>query len=240
MGVWAGTPPQRGEFDREIPLKGTLGDVVEEEEFVKTIASCRVVIVDRSTNTYHRLESNLEAGLVKILLARHDTLSIKAQDGPYSVVVEGKTILHIVDVRRTADDGSITYFVVKAGGRTARETEALVKLLNNQLPKSSRDRFVLVTNKDITKGRVNAAGNILHTREVRNDAETSRVHDALLECGGRAKVWHLAHRLPDLHLANLWTAVWDLIDRGLAIHDHQSSANVLASAGSWIRAVSKE
>lgn len=143
-----GTPPQRGEFDREIPFKGTLGDEVEEEEFVKTIASCRVVILDRSTNTYHRLESNLEAGLVKILLARHDTLAIKGQDGPYSVIVEGKTILHIVDVRRTAVGGAITYFVVKAEGSTARATAGLVKLLNNQLPKNSGDRFVLVTNRD--------------------------------------------------------------------------------------------
>src|SRR3546814_102092 len=137
-------------------------------------------------------------------------------------------------------DGYSTDFVVKAEGRTALETAAVVKLLNNQLPKSSRDRFVLVTNEDITKGRVNAAWNILHTREVRNDAEASRVHEALLERGGLAKVWHLAHRLPDLHLANIWTAVWDLIDRGLAIHDRRSSANVLMSAGSWIRAVSKE
>lgn len=198
------------------------------------------MLVDRSTNTYHRLESNLEAGLVKILLARHDTLSIKAQDGPYSVAVEGRTVLHIVDVRRTATDGSVTYFVVKAEGRTARETAALVKLLNNHLPNNSRDRFVLVTNKDITKGRVKAAEHILHARQVGSDLETARVHEALLDCGGRARIWHLAHRLPDLHLANIWTAVWDLIDRGHAIHDHANPGEVLPSAGSWVRAVSKE
>lgn len=198
------------------------------------------MIVDRSTNTYHRLESNLEAGLVKILLARHDTLAIKAQDGPYSVIVEGKTVLHIVDVRRTAAGGAITYFVVKAEGSTARATAGLVKLLNNQLPKNSVDRFVLVTNRDITKGRVNAAENILHTREVRNNSETSRVHDALLEHGGRAKVWHLAQRLPDLSLANIWTAVWDMLDRQLAIFDHPTPENIIMSEGSWIRAISKD
>ncbi|MGV4796312.1 hypothetical protein [Rhizobium sp. F40D2] len=210
-----------------------------DEEHVMTTSSSRVATVDPVTNTYHRMESGLESDLVTILLARHDTQRIKAQDGPHPYVVEGNRHEHMIDVLWGADDGSSTRFAVKPSGRTAERTRGEMQLLNNQLPKESRDRFVLVTDEEITKGRVNLAQNILHTRKVLNEFDTARVHEALLAMGGLARVWQLSERLPDLYLSAVCTAVCDLVDKGLIIYDHPKPEDVIFSTASWVRAVRK-
>ncbi|MGR9503672.1 hypothetical protein ACU8MW_08140 [Rhizobium leguminosarum] len=216
--------------------------MVEEDDYehVKTTASSRVGKVDRKNNTYHRMESGLEADLVTILLARHDTASIKAQDGPHRYTVEGKVQEHIIDVGRVAVNGSYTLFAVKPEGETAERTRGEMKLLNNQLHKDSPDRFVLVTDQDITKARVNLARNILHTRDVLNDSDTARVLAALLELGGCARIWQLAEALPDLYLSAVSTAVWDLFDKEIIVHAHPEPEAVLVSRASWIRVIVKE
>lgn len=202
-----------------------------------TLASSRVAMLDRETNTYHRMESGLEADLVTILLVRNDTRRIKAQDGPHSFLVEGKRHQHTIDVLREARDGSTTRYAVKPSGHTAKRTRGEMQLLNNQLAKNSRDRFVLVTDEEITKGRVNLARNILHTRRVLNDSDTLRVHEALMGMGGAARVWQLSERLPDLYLSAVCTAVCDLVDKGLITYAHPKPEDVVFSLASWVRAV---
>ncbi|WP_245430276.1 MULTISPECIES: hypothetical protein [Rhizobium] len=232
----------RGETDRDVAPKAPPETIEEDEdhEHVKTTASSRPAVVDRKTNTYHRLESGLERDLVKLFFLRDDVVSIKAQDGPHRYKVEGKFHEHIIDVAAGLDDGSVEHWAVKPEGPTAEQTRAEMKLLNNQHRKDGGDEFFLATSEDISKARVNFAGNILHTREVANEFETARVHEALLELGGRARIWQLAVRLPDLYLSAVRTAVWDLIDKGLAVHDHPSPEAVVVSAGSWILAVGKD
>jgi hypothetical protein len=243
IGTWRGTPPQRAETDRDVALKARPAEDDRwdeyDEEHVMTTSSSRVATVDPVTNTYHRMESGLEDDLVTILRARHDTRRIKAQDGPHPYVVEGTAREHMTDVLWGADDGSNTRFAVKPSGPTADRTRGEMQLLNNQLSKESRDRFVLVTDEEITKGRVNLARNILHTRKVLSDLDTARVHDALLGMGGHARVWQLAQRLPDLYLSAVYTAVCDLVDKGLIIYDHPKPEDVIFSWASWVRAVKK-
>lgn len=245
IGTWRGTPPQRAETDRDVAPKRSsneredIDDYDYCDEHVMTLSSSRVAMVDPKTNSYHRMESGLETELVTILLARHDTHRIKAQDGPHPYVVEGKTHEHMIDVLWGADGGADTRFAVKPSGRTAEHTRVEMQLLNNQLPKDSRDRFVLVTDKEITKGRVNLAQNILHTRKVLNDFDTARVHEALLELGGHALIWQLANRLPDLYLSAVCTAVCDLVDKGLIVYDHPKPEDVVFSRASRVRAVKK-
>ncbi|MDE8762010.1 MULTISPECIES: hypothetical protein [Rhizobium] len=245
IGTWRGTPPQRAETDRDVAPKAHRSEREDEDDYdyvdehSTTISSSRVAMVDPATNTYHRMESGLESDLVTILLARDDTRRIKAQDGPHPYVVEGKRHEHMIDVLWGADDGSITRFAVKPSGSTAERTRGEMQLLNNQLSKESRDRFILVTDEEITKGRVNLAQNILHTRKVLNDFDTERVHDALLEMGGHALVWQLAERLPDLYLSAVCTAVCDLVDKGLIIYDHPKPEDVVFSRASWVRVVNK-
>ncbi|WP_234711653.1 hypothetical protein [Rhizobium rhizogenes] len=245
IGTWRGTPPQRAETDRDVAPKGHRSERDDEDEFEyedehqMTTSSSRVAVVDPATNTYHRMESGLEADLVTILLARHDTRRIKAQDGPYPYVVEGKKHHHMIDVLWGADDGSTNRIAVKVSGSAAERTRGEMQLLNNQLPKESRGRFVLVTDEEITKGRVNLARNILHTRKVLNEFDTARVHEALLAMGGVARVWQLSERLPDLYLSAVCTAVCDLVDNGLIIYDHPKPEDVIFSLASWVRVVTK-
>jgi hypothetical protein len=216
--------------------------VVEEDDYVhvKTTASSRVGMVDRKNNTYHRMESGLEADLVTILLARHDTESIKAQDGPHFYTVEGAVHEHMIDVGRLATNDTNTLFAVKVEGEAAERTRAEMQLLNNQLSTESTDRFVLVTDRDITKARVNFARNILHTRDVLNESDTARVLATLLDLGGCARIWQLAAALPDLYLSAVSTAVWDLFDKGIIVHAHPEPEAVLVSRASWIRVIEKE
>ncbi|MGO7374994.1 hypothetical protein [Rhizobium ruizarguesonis] len=198
------------------------------------------MIVDQKNNTYHRLESDLESKAMEIFLAMPDTDWVKAQDGPHYYVVEG--ILHktIIDLVRYLLDGSREFVSIKAEGEAAREEEAKMKLLNNQLPKDSRDRFLVMTDEQIRKARVNASRHILRSRELATDVRTARVHEALLEMGGRARVWEISERLTDLTCAQVVTATWDMIAKGIAKHDHPAPERFLRSKGSWIRAVTKE
>ena len=116
----------RGETDRDVAPKAPPETIEEDEdhEHVKTTASSRPAVVDRKTNTYHRLESGLERDLVKLFFLRNDVVSIKAQDGPYLYEVEGEFHEHMIDLAPRLVDGSVERWAVKPAGPSAERTRA--------------------------------------------------------------------------------------------------------------------
>ncbi|CAN7420421.1 hypothetical protein LJR231_002710 [Phyllobacterium sp. LjRoot231] len=117
------------------------------------------------------VESQIERGLGTILLAQHDVNRI--EDQPTAVRYkddDGVVREHTFDFRAWYLSGKIVAFAAKASGQVARSgIRRTLSLICEQSLKGFAHEVVLVTQNQITDGRVWNASQVVRSRKMRND-----------------------------------------------------------------------
>lgn len=117
------------------------------------------------------VESQIERGLGRILVAQHDVARIEDQPPavPY-VDDDGVVHDHTFDFRAWYLSGKVVAFAVKASGQVARSgIRNTLKWIGKQGLKGFAHEIVLVTEKQITDGRAWNASQVIRSRQMRND-----------------------------------------------------------------------
>ncbi|WP_271899710.1 hypothetical protein [Candidatus Phyllobacterium onerii] len=167
-------PTKRSDASRRPPLR--------------TKASTRGSFVNDLTNQEVVVESQIERGLGTILLAQRDVNRI--EDQPTAVRYKGDDGVvreHTFDFRAWYLSGKIVAFAAKASGQVARSgIRRTLSLICEQSLKGFAHEVVLVTQNQITDGRVWSASQVVRSRKMRNDEHCEHLRGFAAQFRGRS------------------------------------------------------
>jgi hypothetical protein len=227
--IWDSVHPEPGSPDRVVPLKN-------KDKHRKTIVSNRVQAVDPNTNTRVRLESGLEAGAMAIFLADRNVVAIRPQYGPVWFKRDGEWHKHYFDLCVDYRTGRRGLYAVRNEAHAAEVAKELELICNYDLHNHA-DFAELWTEKEISKPTVYRASEIVRARRMNNEGNTRLVMKALIDAGGRSRVYDLISKLENVMVSCGWTALWSLIARGLVEHHHAQAHELKLEFHSWVRLV---
>ncbi|MBB3979581.1 hypothetical protein GGQ64_004825 [Rhizobium azooxidifex] len=227
--IWDSVHPEPGTPDRVVPMKN-------KDRHRKTIASNRVQKVEPNTNTRVRLESGLEASAMMIFLADRNVVAIRPQFGPVWFKRDDVWHKHYFDLCVDYRTGRRGLYAVRNENH-APEVESDLELICNYDLHNHAHFAELWTEKEISKPAVYRASEIVRARRMNNEGNTQLVMKALIDAGGRARVYDLISNLKGVMVSCGWTALWSLIGRGLVAHHHARADQVNLEFHSWVRLV---
>ena len=148
---------------------------------LRSRGSCRGWIIDPITNREIVFESSLERGLAEMLCARRDIRAVIDQPPAISYVTpDGRTHRHVFDFLATTTSGQRIAFAVKPEAKIGSSgIQHSVALIENQVGKTFADRYLIRTERHITRDRVFNARLILRSRNCQNDGDkwkSGRLH----------------------------------------------------------------
>lgn len=162
-GIWA--PPSESVASRPISPKSK--------------GSCRGSIVDTEANRILKTESQLERHLATMLMARRDIVSLV--DQPPAVIyraLDGIDHEHTFDfLAQTAKGTRIAFAVKPEKRRESSGVDTIVALIERQVGARFADRYMVVSERDLTPTRVYNAKLILLCRKRRNDEDIAHVRE---------------------------------------------------------------
>lgn len=175
---------------------------------------CRGAMVDPNSNRALVFESSLERNLALMLMADRRVTHI--QDQPEAVhyrTPDGRFHRHTFDFLATLVDGTRVAIAVKPTAKVERSgITAVLDLIRTQVPNFA-DRFVLRTEKHITKTRAANAQLIVRSRRGRNEDDVTAVRTVVASLTGSMRIDDI------VTLSNLggrgFNAVICLIDDGV-------------------------
>jgi hypothetical protein len=157
---------------------------------MKSRGSCRGAIIDYADNRELYFESNLEAGLAYMLVARNDVARVV--DQPPAVAYtdsNGKAREHTFDFMAVTADGVHIAFAVKPEAKVEKSgIRTTLELIRQQVGARFADRYLLRTEKHITRDRVFNARLILHARRGRNQEDVARLKDIVATLHGDVRI----------------------------------------------------
>jgi hypothetical protein len=224
--------PSAGHADRSLALRNTPGTIPAEER--KSIATNRVNVVNDATDTYHRLESLLEANAMEILMASDPGVRIQAQYGWIKFRRSGLVKRHMFDLLASFSNGCRTLYAVRHSDGVG-DLETDLELIRNQEMRKHAHRIILLTEKEISNPAVYRDREILRARNLKNEKNNALALEVLRKFGGRARMFDIMLNMPDTAFSITWNAVWTLIDAGIVIHDHPAAKCTPISKLSWLR-----
>lgn len=176
--------------------------------------SCRGSMIDPSDNREIVFESNLEAGLATMLVARRDIERVV--DQPPAVTyrdADGVLRSHTFDfLATTVTDVRIAYAVKPQDQVESSGIEETLELIRQQVGGRFADRYLLRTDHDITRNKVENADLILRSRCCRNHEDVARMRDLVSTLRGSVR---LADLVTQSGLgARGFTALVNLLDEG--------------------------
>lgn len=226
--------PSAGHADRSVALRNTPGTIPVEER--KSIATNHVTMVNEATDTYHRLESLLEASAMEILMASDPGVRIQAQYGWIRFRRNGVPKRHMIDLLACFSNGCRSLYAVRHSDGVG-DLETDLELIRNQELRKHGHRLILLTEREISKPAVYRAREILRARNLKNEKNNALALEVLRKLGGRGRMFDVMLNMPDTAFSVTWNAVWTLIDAGLVIHDHPAAESTPISKLSWLRIV---
>ncbi|MDS7595393.1 hypothetical protein [Agrobacterium tumefaciens] len=213
------------EGDRDISLKNKPDSVPVEERM--SIVSNRITMPFGDSGTSHRLESQLEAGLLTLLACNPRVVRVRTQFGPLPFTHRGKLHHHYADICADFDNNCRTLYLVRAEGNL-RDLKTTHELLTKQCVGKFAHRIHIYTERQINKPAVLHAEERLRARKLQNEATNQRLVEKLRMMGGTAMLFDLFSELyPAVTFADSWTAVWGLIDDNELQHDHPHAEEVI-------------
>ena len=213
------------EGDRDISLKNKPDSTPVEERM--SIVSNRITMPFGDSGASHRLESQLEAGLLTLLACNPRVVSMRTQFGPLPFVHQGKLCHHYADICADFDNNCRSLYLVRAEDNL-RDLTIIHELLMKQCVGRFAHRIHLYTDRQINKPAVLRAEERLRSRKLQNEATNQRLIEKLRMMGGTAMLFDLFSELyPAITFADSWTALWALIDNNELQHDHPHAEEMI-------------
>lgn len=199
-----------------------------------SITSCRVLMCFPD-NTAHRLESDLEASAMDMFAANPEVVAIRTQFGPLTYTLAGREYKHYVDICVDFRNGARFLYAIRAKNNVGGlETE--VKHIRNQSLKLWAHEIHMLTEEQISKPAVYSSQQKVRSRTLRNKANNGYLVSALEDLGGHAAIFSVFNYLEaKMTFADVWEAVWALLDDGLILHDHHDPKASIMTRLSTIR-----
>jgi hypothetical protein len=202
---------------RDIALRQRPNKKPPEENM--SVSTCRVLLCFPD-NTAHRLESGLEAAAMDMFAANNEVVKIQTQFGPVTYVLDGVEHKHYVDICVDFRNGARIFYSVRAKENLGDLVEQLQHIRNQSL-KLHAHEIHLLTEQQISKPAVYLSQQKVRSRKWRNEDNNGHLLQALEELGGSAVIFDIFHKVEaKMSFADVWEAVWALLEDGLILHDH--------------------
>lgn len=185
----------------DAPVSGSMDDdnliwfptrpsIASRRPSMKSRGSCRGAIIDFANNREILFESNLEAGLGYMLVARRDVVRVLDQPPavPYTDQ-DGKTKQHTFDFLAINAAGVRVAIAVKPEAKIEKSgIKTTLELIRQQVGTRFADRYLVRTEKHITKNRVYNARLIIQARRGRNQEDVSQLTDIVSTLHGSVQI----------------------------------------------------
>ncbi|MGF9565110.1 hypothetical protein AAIH70_16475 [Neorhizobium sp. BT27B] len=235
--IWNRGFAEQGEADRHIALRNR-PDLIPVEER-KNIVSNRVHAIDPNTDTKARLESGLEDQAMTILKSDPKVVRISTQYGPVMFMRNGKWHQTYFDLCVDYANGCRTLYAIR-NKKASDDLEIDLDLIREQsLHKHAHYAKLWTEEEHMTKPAIYRAWEIAAARKAGNDDDADLVLQALMACGGRARVAKLLCGIPGIAYSVGWSALWLLIGRGMVEHHHDEPLKTFLKKHSFVRVVEK-
>lgn len=197
----------------------------------KSTSNCRVTLYNPYGTGPLYCESLFEAYAAIILMARNDIKDMACQ---YQVRFEvGETGVHNFDILVQYTNGLVKLFAVRPSMYVDDELVATIEYIRNHVLNQHADQCEILTETTITQANVYRAGEILRARSLLNAENCRRMMRTMAGMPGLYQVYELLESYGDL--ASGWTAMWNLIDRGVLEHDCETPENMRLTHASWLK-----
>lgn len=193
---------------------------------------CRYLMYNPYGTGPLRFESFFEACAALVLMARRDIDDMSCQ---YAVRFrEGEEGIHYFDLRVTYKNGMVKLFAVRPEGRDkdGKLAEAIEEIRNLVLDQHA-DECEILTNATITQALVYRAGEIVRARSLLNAENCRRMMRVMAGMSGSFQAYELLEEFGDFPSG--WTALWNLMDRGVLEHDCLDPSMMRFTHASWLR-----
>ncbi|WP_275782675.1 hypothetical protein [Pararhizobium gei] len=206
---------------------------VDRDVALKSSTNCRVSIHDKQRNQFLRCESLLEANLVLSLMANRNVVDIETQVMMEFERETGPTVQY-VDTRATYVNGLVMLYPVRPSELDkAGRLKMDVELMRDQIIGVHAHGIEIIDETVVTEGLVYRACAILRARDLRNNRDVSRMTELVVNGPSVVQVFRLLQEFGDLGLG--WSALWNLIDDGVLVHDCPDPENTRLNHISWVR-----
>jgi len=225
---WLGTVPLPATTCLLAPTSLPSGKLVSDDTWARPGASiasrlpparskgfCRGSVVSQAANRALVYESALERDFACILLADRRIAAIHDQPPPVTYrTADGVSHRHTFDFLVTTVDGRRLAFAVKPLARVEKSgIKDILALAAAQAPRDFADRFLLRTERQITKDRAFNARLILRSRRGRNDNDVETLRQLASSLRGSVSIRELV--AASGFGARGWNSVICLIDEGV-------------------------
>jgi hypothetical protein len=197
----------------------------------KSTSNCRVTLYNPYGTGPLYCESLFEAYAAIIIMARNDVVDMSCQ---YQVRFgDGDNGVHNFDIMVRYKNGLVKLFAVRPSNYVDEELLATIEDIRNYVLNQHADECEILTESVITQANVYRAGEILRARSLLNAENCRRMMRTMAGMPGIYQVYELLESFGDF--ASGWTAMWNLIDRGMLKHDCENPDNMRLTHASWLK-----
>ncbi|MBW9051161.1 hypothetical protein [Rhizobium mesosinicum] len=152
--------------------------------------------------------------------ANPDVVSIRTQFGPLAFVLDRIEHKHYADLCVDFRNGARILYAVRAKANLGNLRKTLQHIRNQCLELYAHE-IHLLTEDEISKPKVYSSQQKVRSRNLRNEENNRHLLTVLKDLGGSAVIFDVFNHLEaKMTFADVWEAVWALLEDGLIRHDH--------------------